>query len=608
MGWEEWQPGSYEWVPDGDDCAWLDADPDPQPSDEQLQSSQYRVVHSSPVQESTTSAVVFPNSHIPMVPFDFAAFQSVAPARASAGQGVPMFVAAAPAPTISDATDQAVRDTAEAIMETRPYQQAQNRLTNWFKRWEAKHVDHKKKKWNDLELKEKQKYTRSFLKTNFYKNLKGDVKETQSTYCYMILRGEVTTAGRPGVTGASRKRAATVEPEATVEVAVATFTGCAFMLTLYPELVLSADEYGCKVYDDIDTACAAVLRNPAMTLLILKAEAWLEAEVVQGDQHFRVTLKGELCPEKWKTGTVKLHLHIQIHKQTLQNFTMTGALKFDGKAIYIRRCHVDRRTAQLTIERGHYYLAMPKPGSLFLRGNFTAGEHYGIRAQWVTYYLSKGQLTFDAAEGEYCRCVGDAMRNVQNLKFLVDAASDSNLQKQRTAMEIRLQRIMKTPKVVPEFVSWMKSMGWELVPDVELKGRFQFIVFNGPPNTGKSQFVRMQYPVGALLELDCGGRELFPDLKQFRRPRHRAILYDEGTPEMVLKHKLVFQSSNAWCTLGNSPCNRDVYHRWFYGTHQIICSNTWEADLLRITSWEDYEWLQDNSIVIPVDHGTFFEA
>ena len=385
-----------------------------------------------------------------------------------------------------------------------------------------------------------------------------------------------------------------------------TFTGCAFMLTLYPELVLSADEYGCKVYDDIDTACAAVLRNPAMTRLIPKAEAWVEAQVVQGDQHFRVTLKGELCPEKWKIGIVKLHLHIQIHKQTLQVFTMSGALKFDGKPIHIRRCHVDRRTAQLTIERGHYYLAMPKPGSLFLRGNFTAGEHYGIRAQWVTYYLSKGQLTFDAAEGEYCRCVGDAMRNVQNLKFLVDAAVDSTLQKQRTAMEIRLQRIMKTPKVVPEFVSWMKSMGWELVPDVEMKGRFQFIVFNGPPNTGKSQFVRMQYPVGALLELDCGGRELFPDLKQFRRPRHRAILYDEGTPEMVLKHKLVFQSSNAWCTLGNSPCNRDVYHRWFYGTHQIICSNTWEADLQRITSWEDYEWLQDNSIVIPVEHGTFF--
>ena len=64
------------------------------------------------------------------------------------------------------------------------------------------------------------------------------------------------------------------------------------MLTAYPELVLSADEYGCKVYDDIDTACAAVLRNPAMTRLIPKAEAWVEAQVVQGDQHFRVTLKG----------------------------------------------------------------------------------------------------------------------------------------------------------------------------------------------------------------------------------------------------------------------------------------------------------------------------
>ena len=59
-------------------------------------------------------------------------------------------------------------------------------------------MDHKKKKWNDLEVKDKQKYTRSFLRTNFYKSLKGDAKETQSTYCYMILRGVVTTQGSRG--------------------------------------------------------------------------------------------------------------------------------------------------------------------------------------------------------------------------------------------------------------------------------------------------------------------------------------------------------------------------------------------------------------------------
>ena len=77
-----------------------------------------------------------------MEPFDFAALPSFAPSLASAGQGAPMFVAAAPAPTISDSTDQVVRDTAEAIMVTRPYQQAQNRLANWFKRWEALSLIH----------------------------------------------------------------------------------------------------------------------------------------------------------------------------------------------------------------------------------------------------------------------------------------------------------------------------------------------------------------------------------------------------------------------------------------------------------------------------------
>lgn len=141
-----------------------------------------------------------------------------------------------------------------------------------------------------------------------------------------------------------------------------------------------------------------------------------------------------------------------------------------------------------------------------------------------------------------------------------------------------------------------------------MKGRFKFLVFTGPPKTGKSQFVRMQYAPDELLELDCAGGVLHPDLRQYERPGHIAILYDEATPSLVLKHKLVFQSSNAWCTLGTSPCNKDVYQRWFHNTHQIICTNTWYADMAKIVSWEDYEWLEENSVVIPVQHGTFFDS
>ena len=608
MPYEEWEPGEWSWVPDGSEYEWLDEDPDPPQPTEEWPSSQYMV------EESRAPPIVQPQHQSDFNSVHLSThggFAAAPPVAVLPRQVVAIrsneFAGPAPAPPIvSDPTDAEALAAVDEILRDRPHQQAANRLSNWYKRWEGTDKAHRKLKWVQLELKDQQRYTRSFLKTNFYKNLAMKFKEPQRTYCELVLRGTVVEHGRRGITGPTRKRPVDQKTPEAEEGPVATFTGVAFMVTMYPEVDLAADKYGPAVYRDVEAAALAASTAPELVPVIARSEAWVVTTLTAGDKHQRWTLKGELCPERWLQGAVVVHLHVQLHKQNLQIFTLTSALKFFGKSIHIRRCHIDRRSAQQTIERGHYYLHMPKPGSLFARGNFLAGEAYAIRSQWVTYYVAKGQLSFEAAEEEFEKCVADASKNILNLKFLKEAKTTKALRAQRDIMEIRLQKTMKTPKICKHFLDWQKDMRVDLEDD-ELQGRFKFVVFDGPAKTGKSQYVRMQYPVGALLELDCSGRNLYPDLKQFVRPRHTAILYDEGTPEMVLQQKLVFQSSNAWCTLGNSPCNRDVYHRWFYGTHQIICSNTWTADLAKIYCWEDFEWLDQNSIVISVQHGTFFD-
>ena len=74
----------------------------------------------------------------------------------------------------------------------------------------------------------------------------------------------------------------------------------------------------------------------------------------------------------------------------------------------------------------------------------------------------------------------------------------------------------------------------------------------GSSGAGKTLSIRFQFPVGALLELNCAGGQLNPDFRQLRRPGHVAILCDEASPQMVAKHKVEFQAGNSPCTLGTS--------------------------------------------------------
>ena len=173
----------------------------------------------------------------------------------------------------------------------------------------------------------------------------------------------------------------------------------------------------------------------------------------------------------------------------------------------------------------------------------------------------------------------------------------------RQRIETRIQASLDKPRPCLEFEAWLRDHQVER-PDGTVRGRFKFFVFWGPPQTGKSQYVRMKFKPEELLELVCTGT-IHLDLRQYTD--QKVILFDEATPELVLKHKLAFQASNAWCTMGTSPCNKDVYSRWFHGVKMIVCSNTWDHDLWNVTVWEDYEWLQDNSETKYIPHNYFFD-
>ena len=135
------------------------------------------------------------------------------------------------------------------------------------------------------------------------------------------------------------------------------------------------------------------------------------------------------------------------------------------------------------------------------------------------------------------------------------------------------------------------------------KHRFKFYVLDGPSGLGKTEAVRLQYPVGALLELNCQNTQS-PNWRLFNREEHQAILLDEATPQLCMNFKKEIQADNTICQEGTSGTNVFAFKCWFYRTHFIVCSNKWEAETWNL-DWDDWRWLDENSIVQPVDANTF---
>ena len=105
--------------------------------------------------------------------------------------------------------------------------------------------------------------------------------------------------------------------------------------------------------------------------------------------------------------------------------------------------------------------------------------------------------------------------------------------------------------------------------------------------------------VTSILELNCStGTE--PDLRAWNPTVHQGIIFDEGTPAMVLEQKKLFQAQAAWIALGTSTTNCHAYAVMVAQQRFIICSNTW-LELLQRLSEADREWLGTNSVVVRVD-------
>ena len=124
--------------------------------------------------------------------------------------------------------------------------------------------------------------------------------------------------------------------------------------------------------------------------------------------------------------------------------------------------------------------------------------------------------------------------------------------------------------------------------------RFKFLCLKGPTKTCKTSRAASLFPREQTLVIDCQGSKE-PNLKDVTN--QKCLVFDEGTVEMVINNKAIFQAGIEGCQVQESPTQQYTQFRWLYGVAMIVCTNEWLTDE-HPKAWHD--WINENCIYVEV--------
>ena len=110
---------------------------------------------------------------------------------------------------------------------------------------------------------------------------------------------------------------------------------------------------------------------------------------------------------------------------------------------------------------------------------------------------------------------------------------------------------------------------------------------------------------GAALEVNCAGVE-YPPLRAFSRAKHRLILFDEASTDMVLRNRRLFQAPNTPVVVGSSPTNALAHELFLGDALLVVVSNNWEPELAALPE-SQRAWLEANMVFVPVKEKLYVE-
>ncbi len=239
---------------------------------------------------------------------------------------------------------------------------------------------------------------------------------------------------------------------------------------------------------------------------------------------------------------------------------------------------------------GNFYVMVRKIGSIVQRGTLHPWDDYPVKDTWITSFLASRRITALVAREACLQSVFRAQYNIQQLEFVEMERKKLAVLARFTEVDTLLRKEVKPWKAYPSTDKWRGQCS-------SLKGRYHFLVLDGPSSTGKTRFALCLSPPGASLYADCSMGN--PMLRMFDREAHAAIVLDEIRPQVAITFKKALQASNELVTLGSSPTMCSAYNLYLHRVMIICCSNTWADDLPRMCK-VDRDWLESNSVYVEV--------
>ena len=305
----------------------------------------------------------------------------------------------------------------------------------------------------------------------------------------------------------------------------------------------------------------------------------------------------ELCGKTFRTlRVIRVHAHMwlslsgqTLHLEHVELGTEPSAKPFiNYRALAFFSNGPSRSVA--TNMAGAFYCTIKKVGSVLQEATLHPWADYQVRDTWITGLFVAGKITVDTARAAYVKTVSRCENNVSQLNFVVAQRRLMEREEMSLNNEAQLRETLKPWKHFEAIAGWRRQYD-------EFKGRYLFLVLDGPSSTGKSRFALAQAPVGHALYSDCTMG--VPNLRGFDRNRHALIVLDELSPEGAITYKKLMQCSNEPVTLGSSPTMAHAYEVHVHRAMLIVCSNEWAVGLRTLPSVHR-DWLVHNSVHVQV--------
>ena len=194
----------------------------------------------------------------------------------------------------------------------------------------------------------------------------------------------------------------------------------------------------------------------------------------------------EICPATWRLhNIVRVHGHAWVNKGTHKSLTQDD-LCWSGSMPHINESAVDfcggRGSRSVSASyAGAFYLQIDKLGKVAGKSTIFPFSGYQVKDFWITSLLSSQKISFAAAKDLYLQNVVRAEVNIRQTEFVERLTLDALAAREKERCD---EAILKTEV---EFISIPEVELWKKQYPLALP-RYQFLVLDGPSQTGKTRF------------------------------------------------------------------------------------------------------------------------